>query len=100
MERRGLKLTKRIIWVTDSGMGIIKALRDKFGKKLIHQRCTIHKDRNIQKHIAKRYWKEAHRRSRTALEQTSYEDALQMLRDMEKWLRGINESERIPLWRR
>ncbi len=92
IERRGLKLSKRIIWITDGGKGIIKALRDRFGKKLIHQRCTIHKDRNIQKHLAKKYRKEAHRRFRTAMEQNSYEDACQMLLDMEKWLRGINES--------
>jgi transposase-like protein len=92
MERRGLKLTKRIIWVTDGGKGIIKALRDKFGKKLLHQRCAIHKDRNIQKHLARRYRKEAHRRFKTALEQNSYDDAKEMLLEMEKWLRGINES--------
>lgn len=61
LERRGLILSKKIIWVTDGGKGIIKALKDRFGKKLIHQRCTIHKDRNIQKHLAKRYRKEAHR---------------------------------------
>lgn len=92
MERRGLKISKKIIWVTDGGKGIIKALKDRFGKKLIHQRCTIHKDRNIQKHLAKRYRKEAHRRFRVALEQTRYEDARQMLMDFERWLRGINES--------
>lgn len=92
MERRGLKISRRIIWVTDGGKGVIKVLRDRFGKKLIHQRCTVHKDRNIQKHLAKKYRKEAHRRFRTALEQNSYEDARLMLSDMEKWLRGINES--------
>lgn len=92
MQRRGLQVSRRIIWITDGGKGIIKALRDRFGKKLIHQRCTIHKDRNIQKHLAKRYRKEAHHRFRTALEQNSYEDARQMLLSMEKWLRGINES--------
>jgi transposase-like protein len=92
MERRGLKISRRIIWVTDGGPGIIKTLKDRFGKKLIHQRCTIHKDRNIQKHLAKKYRKEAHRRFRTALEQNNYEDARQMLLDMDKWLRGINES--------
>lgn len=75
MERRGLKISKEIIWVTDGDKGIIKALKDRFGKKLIHQRCTIHKDRNIQKHLAKRYRKEAHRRFRIALEQTRYGDA-------------------------
>ncbi len=92
MERRGLKISKKILWVTDGGKGIIKVLKDRFGKKLIHQRCTIHKDRNIQRHLAKRYRKEAHRRFRTALEQTGYKDARQMLLEFERWLRGINES--------
>lgn len=92
MERRGLKISKKIIWVTDGGKGIIKVLKDRFGKKLIHQRCTIHKDRNIQRHLAKRYRKEAHRRFKTALEQTKYKDARQMLLEFERWLRGINES--------
>lgn len=92
MERRGLTISRKIIWVTDGGKGIIKALKERFGRKLIHQRCTIHKDRNIQRHLAKKYRKEAHRRFRTALQQNSYEDARQMLVDIEKWLRGINES--------
>jgi len=92
MERRGLKISKKILWVTDGGKGIIKVLSDRCGKKLIHQRCTIHKDKNIQKHLAKRYRKEAHRRFRTALEQTIYQDAKQMLVAFERWLRGINES--------
>lgn len=92
LERRGLGLSKKILWVTDGGKGILKALKDRFGKKLVHQRCTIHKDRNIQSHLAKKYRKEAHRRFRTALEQNSYEDAKRMLQEFEKWLRGINES--------
>lgn len=92
VERRGLQLSKKILWVTDGGKGILKALRDRYGKKLLHQRCTIHKDRNIQGHLAKRYRKEAHRRFKTALEQNSYEDAKGMLQEFERWLRGINES--------
>jgi transposase-like protein len=92
MERRGLGLSKKILWVTDGGKGIIKTLKERFGKKLIHQRCTIHKDRNIQRHLAKKYRKEAHRRFKTALEQTHYEDARKMLKEFEIWLRAINES--------
>jgi len=92
LERRGLKLVNRIIWVTDGGSGVIKALRERYGSKLIHQRCTIHKDRNIQKHLAKPHRKEAHRLFRTALEQESYEDAKEMLKGFEKWLRNLNES--------
>jgi len=92
LERRGLVLAKRILFVTDGGRGLLKALRERFGKKLIHQRCALHKSRNVQRHLAKRYRKEAHRRLMTALEHTSYADANQMLRDLEKWLRTKNES--------
>ena len=92
LERRGLKLSKRIIYVTDGGRGIIKALKDRFGKRLIHQRCTIHKDRNIQRHLPKRYRKQAHYKFRTALEQTRYKDAREMLMEFERWLKAINGS--------
>lgn len=92
MEQRGLCLSKNILWITDGGKGVIKALRERFGAKLLHQRCIIHKDRNIQRHLAKRYRKEAHRRFMGALEQNLYEDAKKMLLDFEKWLRVINES--------
>ena len=92
LERRGLKLSKRVLWVTDGGAGIIKALKDRYGKTLIHQRCTIHKDRNIQRHLPTRYRKEAHHLFTTALEQNRYRDAKKMLEDFERWLREINES--------
>jgi putative transposase len=92
MERRGLQLSKRVLWITDGGGGIIKALRDRYGKKLIHHRCTVHKDRNIQRHLPKRFRAQAHRLFTTALEQNSYKDAKKMLLELERWLRKINES--------
>ena len=92
LERRGLALSRRILFVTDGGSGLRKALRDRFGKKLVHQRCAIHKSRNLQRHLAKPYRHEAHRRLMMALEQTSYADARRMLRELEAWLRTTNES--------
>jgi transposase-like protein len=92
LERRGLALSTRILFVTDGGSGLVKALRDRFGKKLLHQRCAIHKSRNLQRHLAKPYRKEAHRKLTTALEQTSYTDAKQMLLALEAWIRTKNES--------
>lgn len=92
LERRGVVLSQRILWITDGGSGILKTLRNRCGKKLLHQRCTIHKDRNLQRHLPKRFRKEAHRRFKVALEQTGYADAKQMLLELERWLRGINES--------
>ena len=52
LERRGLTLSRRILFVTDGGRGRIKALRARFGKKLMHQRCAIHKSRTLQRHLA------------------------------------------------
>lgn len=92
LESRGLVLSKKILFVTDGGKGIIKALKERVGSGLVHQRCTIHKDRNIQRHLAKRWRQEAHRRFRAALEQNSYADAKRMLRDFEQWLSQLNES--------
>ena len=92
LEGRNLKFGNKTLWITDGGSGLIKTLKDRFGRKLIHQRCTIHKDRNIQLHLPKRYRKEAHNRFRISLEQNSYEEAKSMLKKMEKWLRNINES--------
>ena len=69
METRGLCLSKKTLFITDGGKGVIKALKEKFGAKFLHQRCIIHKDRNIQGHLAKKYRKEAHRRFMGALEQ-------------------------------
>lgn len=92
MQTRGLTFGKKTLWITDGGKGVIKALKERFGTKLLHQRCTIHKDRNIQRHLPKRYRKMAHRRFMVALEQNAYSDAKKMLLDFEKWLRSINES--------
>jgi len=72
--------------------GIRKALKERYGKKLLHQRCTIHKTRHIQRHLPKCWRKEAHRRFRIALEQTSYAEAKAMLTALEGWLRILNES--------
>lgn len=92
LESRGLKLGPHVLFVTDGGGGIIKCLRERYGKELVHQRCTIHKDRNIQDHLPKRYRQEAHRRYRRALELTRYSEARVELMSFEKWLREINES--------
>ena len=78
--------------MTDGGSGLLKALRARFGKKLVHQRCAIHKSRTLQRHLAKRYRKEAQTRLMTALEQTHYTDARRMLLELEAWLRTKNES--------
>ena len=92
LEDRGLTLSSQILFVIDGGKGIAKALKERFGKDLIIQRCTLHKDRNIQSHLPKKYWQEAHRRFRNAIDCYSYEDAKEELQRLKKWLERINPS--------
>ena len=92
LERRGLALSRRIIFVTDGGSGLLKALRERFGEKLVIQRCVIPKSLNLQRHLAQRYRNEAHRRLKAALQQTRYADARQMLLELKAWLQTKNES--------
>lgn len=92
LESRGLRLSAEILFVTDGGSGVCKTLRDRYGEDLIHQRCTVHKDRNVQHHLPKRYRDEAHRRFHRALALKSYADAKTEFLLFEKWLRQINES--------
>jgi len=92
LENRGLKLNAKVLFIIDGGKGTAKALKDRYGRKLVLQRCTIHKDRNLQAHLPKRFRAEAHRRFRVALEQNDYKEAEKMLRELEQWLREINES--------
>lgn len=97
LERRGLKLSDSVIFVVDGGKGIQKALKSRYGEYLLLQRCSVHKDRNIQAHLPKRLRSEAHRRYRRALEMRSYDDAKAELESFEKWLREKNESAAASL---
>jgi putative transposase len=92
LEARGLKLSPKALFIIDGGKGVAKALNERYGRKLLLQRCTIHKDRNLQAHLPKKYRAEAHRRFRMALAQNEYKEAERLLRELEKWLRAINES--------
>jgi transposase-like protein len=92
LESRGLRLKRRMLFVTDGGKGIIKSLRERFGKRLLHQRCTVHKKRNLERHLAHKYRKEAAHRFDKAISHEKYADAHAELKDLEKWLRGINDS--------
>lgn len=97
LEKRQLALTHSVLYITDGGSGIIKALKDGFGNKLLHQRCVIHKSRNLQKHLAKSYRKTVHNKLKAALEQVHYDDAKSMLLELEQWLEDKNVSAAASL---
>jgi putative transposase len=89
---RGLVLHEDVLFITDGGKGLIKALRMRFGDRLLHQRCTVHKCRNILSHLPDRYHGGARMRFNRAIDMDSYDDAKRELLKLEKWLRPLNES--------
>jgi len=97
IERRGLSLHPGILFVTDGGSGICKSLRDRFGKSLFHQRCTIHKKRNIEKHLPKHFRREAAARLDQALGCISYAEARKELKKVLKWLEQVHVSAAASL---
>jgi putative transposase len=92
LERRGLQLHDRIIYITDGGKGVIKALKNRYGKALIQQRCVVHKLRNIVNHLPRHCRNEAKRRFKITLDMVNFEDAQNELKLMERWLKSINLS--------
>ncbi len=92
MESRGLALHPDIIFVTDGGTGLNRALKDRFGKDLKHQRCVIHKRRNVESHLPEMYRAEFDRRYNNAIGMVNYEDARRELLKVHEWLEGINTS--------
>lgn len=97
LQRRGLKLHDEIIYITDGGKGVIKALRNRFGKMLIHQRCVVHKLRNIVNHLPRHCRHEAGRRFNRAIDMIKIEDAQKELKKMLQWLKSINLSAAVSL---
>lgn len=91
-ERRGLKLSAKTIFIVDGGKGIQAALKGRYGKKLLLQRCAIHKERNITRLLPKKYRAEVRRRFQMIVGLNSYAEAQDELAKLEKWLRNINES--------
>ncbi len=70
LDRYGAACPKRILFVTKGRSGLLKALRENFGEKLVPQRYATHKSPNVQGHVAKRRRKNVHGRFTTALAQT------------------------------
>ncbi len=92
MERRGLKLSAKVIFIVDGGKGILAALKKRYGKDLLLQRCALHKGRNITRLLPKKYRGEVARRFKVIFGLNDFKEAKLELAKFEKWLRGINES--------
>jgi putative transposase len=89
---RGLSTQKRYLLVLDGSKALAKAVKDRFGQLALIQRCRLHKERNIQSYLPKKYHKLLAMKLRAAWSMTKYEDALKELCKIHDWLASINQA--------
>jgi putative transposase len=89
---RGLSTDKRYLFVLDGAKALHKAVVQRFGEKTLIQRCRLHKRRNVQKHLPKKYHGILALKLRVAWAMTDYEQARQELQKVHDWLASINQA--------
>ena len=97
LQERGLRTTRRALFVIDGSKALRKAIRDAFGKRALVQRCQLHKPRNIESYLPPSRQVEVWRRQNAAWSMSRYNDALEELRRVHAWLKTINESAAASL---
>ena len=71
---------------------LAKAVKGRFGRQVLIQRCRLHKERNIQKYLPKKYHKLLAMKLRAAWGMTDYQEAKKQLYKVHDWLVSINQA--------
>lgn len=97
LERRGLDMEKNYLFVLDGSKALRSAVRRKFGKRGLVQRCQVHKRKNVRSHLPVEYQAGVDARIRAAYNMATYEEAKESLEKTIKYLEGINPSAAASL---
>lgn len=86
IERGILSAEGGFLCVIDGGTGLRKALRDLYGKNIHVQRCTVHKKRNVNDKLPKKFQEEFGHLFNAALNQPSLKAAEKAFQKLRSWL--------------
>jgi putative transposase len=89
---RGLAKDKPYLFVLDGAKALKKAVVSRFGSQTLIQRCRVHKKRNIQKYLPKKYHGMLSLKLKMAWGMTDYDKGLKELRKVNDWLASINQA--------
>jgi len=89
---RGLSKDKTYLFVLDGAKALRKAVVSRFGPKALIQRCRLHKRRNVEKYLPKKYHGMLSLKLRMAWEMTDYDQAHKELHKVHDWLASINQA--------
>ena len=90
LTERGLPTDSNLLLVLDGSKALAKAVKKRFGKRVIMQRCRIHKERNILSHLPKKYHQIVRLKLRSAWHMTDYREAKEQLQKVHDYLATIN----------
>lgn len=81
-----------VLFVTDGGHALRKAIKALYGQKALVQRCAVHKERNVLSYLPKPYHGEFRRRWKLLHGTVSYAEALKISNKLSLWLARINQA--------
>ncbi len=88
---RGLSPQQRYLFIPDGSKALAKAVKARFGRQVLIQRCRLHKERNVQKYLPKKYHKVLAMKLRAAWGMTDCREAKEQLYKVHDWLACINQ---------
>lgn len=83
---------EKLLCLLDGSKALKKAVRSTFGNRALIQRCWLHKLRNIQGYIPKRYHSEVHLKLSRIMGLKSLKDAQDEMLELRSWLAAISDS--------
>ncbi|MBW2646842.1 MAG: transposase, partial [Deltaproteobacteria bacterium] len=89
---RGLSKEKAYLFVHDGAKAIKKAVVSRFGSKALIQRCRVHKRRNVEKYLPKKYHGMLAMKLPVAWGMTQYDQAYKEPQKVHDWLASINQA--------
>lgn len=90
--RRNFSFTEGIFTITDGSTGLIKAVKETFGKYAVSQRCVWHKRENVVSYLPKDIQKHYRGKLQRAYNEPEYETAKRKLFEIRIELETINRS--------
>ena len=90
--KRNFSFTEGIFTITDGSTGLIKAVKETFGKYALSQRCVWHKRENVVSYLPKYLQKHYRGKLQRAYNEPEYEVAKRKLYEIRVELEKINRS--------
>jgi len=90
--KRNFSFTEGIFTITDGSTGLIKAVKETFGKYALSQRCVWHKRENVVSYLPKDLQKHYRGKLQRAYNEPEYEVAKRKLYEIRVELEKINRS--------